>query len=146
VNDNTNMPGEESEIKVADASEELPSGVSILEVEGKRIFLVGTAHVSKESLKDVRKTIELVKPDTVCLELDQERYRNLTDPQRWKNTNIGKVIREGRAALLLSSLIMSSFQRRIGKKLGIAPGAEMAEGAKVGEDQGVRVHLIDRAV
>jgi len=146
VNDNTNNTGEEGEKKVADASEELPSGVSILEVEGKKIFLVGTAHVSKESLKDVRKTIELVKPDTVCLELDQERYRNLTDPQRWKNTNIGKVIREGRAALLLSSLIMSSFQRRIGKKLGISPGAEMAEGAKVGEEQGARVHLIDRDV
>ena len=88
----------------------LPSTVMILETEGKKIYLVGTAHVSKQSLMDVRKTIEEVKPDTVCLELDAERYKNLTDPQRWKQTNIGKVIREGKAGLLLSSLVMSSFQ------------------------------------
>lgn len=146
VIEKTIPPVDDGENEDMDASAEFPAGVSLLEVEGKKIFLVGTAHVSKESLKDVRKTIELVKPDTVCLELDQERYRNLTDPQRWKNTNIGKVIREGRAALLLSSLIMSSFQRRIGKKLGISPGAEMAEGAKAGEEQGAKVHLIDRDV
>lgn len=125
---------------------ELPSSVTSLTLEGKQIYLVGTAHVSKQSLADVADTITLVKPATVCLELDTERYRNLTDPQRWKKTNIGKVIREGRAALLLSSLIMSSFQRRIGKKLGIAPGAEMAEGARVGEEAGARIELIDRDI
>lgn len=125
---------------------ELPSSVTSLTLEGKQIYLVGTAHVSKQSLADVADTIALVKPATVCLELDTERYRNLTDPQRWKKTNIGKVIREGRAALLLSSLIMSSFQRRIGKKLGIAPGAEMAEGARVGEEAGARIELIDRDI
>ena len=124
----------------------LPSSVRILEEEGRKIYLVGTAHVSKQSLEDVRKTIEAVKPDTVCLELDAERYKNLTDPQRWKQTNIGKVIREGKASLLLSSLVMSSFQRRIGKKLGVTPGAEMAEGAKAGKENNAEIHLIDRDI
>lgn len=124
----------------------LPSCVRILEAEGKKIYLVGTAHVSKQSLQDVRNTIEAVKPDTVCLELDSERYKNLTDPQRWKQTNIGKVIREGKAGLLLSSLIMSSFQRRIGKKLGVTPGAEMAEGASAGKENNAEIHLIDRDI
>ena len=125
---------------------ELPSSVRILEAKGKIIYLVGTAHVSKQSMEDVRKTIETVKPDTVCLELDAERYKNLTDPKRWKKTNIGKVIREGKAALLLSSLVMSSFQRRIGKKLGVTPGAEMSEGARAGEEHGAAIHMIDRDI
>ncbi len=129
-----------------EGSSGLPASVSILEIEGRTIYLVGTAHVSKQSQEDVRKTIETVRPDTVCLELDAERYKNLADPQRWKKTNIGKVIREGKAALLLSSLIMSSFQRRIGKKLGVSPGAEMIEGAKAGEEQGATIHMIDRDI
>ncbi len=125
---------------------ELPSSVRVLEANGRTVYLVGTAHVSKQSLEDVRKTVELVNPDTVCLELDSERYKNLTDPKRWQQTNIGKVIREGKAALLLSSMIMSSFQRRIGKKLGVTPGAEMAEGARAAEERNAEVFLIDRDI
>ena len=136
----------QNEAGTGDGPAGLPSTVMILETEGKKIYLVGTAHVSKQSLMDVRKTIEEVKPDTVCLELDAERYKNLTDPQRWKQTNIGKVIREGKAGLLLSSLVMSSFQRRIGKKLGVTPGAEMAEGASAGKENNAEIHLIDRDI
>ena len=146
VTDNHRTENELNDTGETGIQAELPSSVRILEAEGKTIYLVGTAHVSRQSLEDVRKTIDTVKPDTVCLELDSERYKNLTDPQRWKKTNIGKVIREGKAALLLSSLIMSSFQRRIGKKLGVNPGAEMAEGARAGEECGAEIHMIDRDI
>ena len=134
--------GGQAEVELA----ELPSSVRVMEANGRTVYLVGTAHVSKQSLEDVRKTVELVNPDTVCLELDSERYKNLTDPKRWQQTNIGKVIREGKAALLLSSMIMSSFQRRIGKKLGVTPGAEMAEGARAAEERNAEVFLIDRDI
>lgn len=146
MTDNDKLVVDLSEDGAGNGSLELPSSVSVLEVEGKTVYLVGTAHVSKQSLEDVRDTIKLVRPDTVCLELDAERYRNLTNPQRWKQTNIGRIIREGKAALLLSSLIMSSFQRRIGKKLGVMPGAEMAEGARTGEELGAEISLIDRDI
>ncbi|HUV12624.1 MAG TPA: TraB/GumN family protein [Acidobacteriota bacterium] len=125
---------------------ELPPSVHVIEHLGRQIFLVGTAHVSKESVVDVRRTIESVKPDVVCVELDEVRYNNLTDPTRWRKTNIGEVIRKGKAMLLLSSLIMTSFQRRIGKKLGVMPGAELLEGVKAAEDVGARVVLADRDI
>jgi len=146
LTENERLAPEQDEAGTGNGPTELPSSVSILEAEGRTVYLVGTAHVSRQSLEDVRNTIELVRPDTVCLELDAERYRNLTDPQRWKQTNIGKIIREGKAALLLSSLVMSSFQRRIGKKLGVTPGAEMAEGARAGEALGAEISLIDRDI
>ncbi|MEJ2081055.1 MAG: TraB/GumN family protein [Acidobacteriota bacterium] len=112
----------------------------------REIFLVGTAHVSRESVEDVRKTIEAVRPDSVCVELDEGRYQNLTDLGRWKRTNISQVIRKGKAMLLLSSLIMTAFQRKIGKKLGVMPGAELLEGVKAAEDVGAQLVLADRDI
>jgi pheromone shutdown-related protein TraB len=110
------------------------------------LYLVGTAHVSKESVADVRATIELVKPDAVCVELDEARYRNLIDTARWKKTNVGKIIREGKAMLLLSSLIMSSFQKRIGEKLGVTPGAELVEAVSAAKEVNAELFLIDRDI
>lgn len=125
---------------------ELPSAVRRLEAGGKVVYLVGTAHISQQSVRDVRQTIERLRPQTVCLELDEGRYRNLVDEERWRKTNIGKIIREGKAALLLSSLLMASFQRRLGKKLGLTPGAELVEGARAAEEVGAQVVLVDRDI
>ena len=129
-----------------DQTPELPSSVRRIELGDREIFLVGTAHVSRESVEDVRKTIEAVRPDSVCVELDEGRYQNLTDLGRWKRTNISQVIRKGKAMLLLSSLIMTAFQRKIGKKLGVMPGAELLEGVKAAEDVGAQLVLADRDI
>ncbi len=130
----------------SDAAPELPVSVRRIEFDDRELFLVGTAHVSRESVQDVRKTIEAVRPETVCVELDEGRYQNLTDLGRWKRTNIAEVIRKGKAMLLLSSLIMTAFQRRIGKKLGVMPGAELLEGVKAAEDVGAELVLADRDI
>lgn len=117
-----------------------------LDLEGREIILVGTAHVSRESVDEVREIIQTERPDVVCVELDEGRYRNLTDLGRWRNTNIGQVIREGRAMLLLTSLIMASFQRRIGNRLGVVPGAELLEAVRTAGSVGARVVLADRDI
>lgn len=125
---------------------ELPSSVRRINLPGKEIFLVGTAHVSQRSVEEVRVAIETVRPDTVCVELDESRYRNLVDNNRWKRTNIIQVIRRGQAPLLLSSLIMTAFQKRIGAKLGIRPGAELLEAVKSAEETGAELVLADRDI
>jgi pheromone shutdown-related protein TraB len=124
----------------------LPENVIRHELGDTEIFLVGTAHVSRKSVEDVRATIEAVRPDSVCVELDQGRLQNLTDQDRWKKTNISEVIRKGKAMLLLSSLLMTSFQRRIGKKLGITPGAELLEAVRAAKDVGAKLVLVDRDI
>ncbi len=129
-----------------DLQSRLPGSVKRVEIGDKEIFLVATAHVSQESVDEVRATIEAVRPDTVCVELCESRYNNIKNREQWKKTDILKIVREGKAMLLLTSLVMTSFQRRIGKQLGVTPGAEMMEGIDRAAEIGARLVLIDRDI
>jgi pheromone shutdown-related protein TraB len=117
-----------------------------LTCEDKEIILVGTAHLSVESADLVSRVIEEEKPDTVCPELCQSRYQALTQGTQWQNTDLYKVIKEKKAFLLLSNLMLASFQRRLGKKLGVKPGEEMIRAIQAAEATGAAVHLVDRDI
>jgi len=122
------------------------TNVDRLEHEGKEIFLVGTAHVSLESVNLARQIIEETQPDTVCVELCHSRYQALSQENRWQETNLFKVIREKKAFLLLANLMLASFQRRIGEKLDIKPGQEMATAIDAARETGAGIELVDRDV
>ncbi len=124
----------------------LNNSVKKISVNGKTIFLVGTAHVSKESVEDVRKTVELVNPDTICVELCESRYNTIVKGDSWKKMDIFKIIKEKKAALLLAQLIMSSFYRRLGKQLDVKPGAEMIEGINLAKELDKKLVLADRRI
>ncbi len=124
----------------------LPQCVREVKLGDRIIYLVGTAHVSKQSVADVKKTIEIVKPDSICVELCEARYKTLKNPDHWKNTDIFKVIKEGKSFFLLAQLIMSSFYKKIGEKLDVTPGAEMMEGIRLSEETGTNLVLADRDV
>lgn len=124
----------------------LPDSVRHVAVDGKSIYLVGTAHVSKESVNDVRNAIETLKPDSICVELCESRYKAIVQRQAWKQMDIFQVIKKKKALFLLVQLIMTSFYRRIGKQLGVEPGAEMIEGIKLAEKTGAELVLADRDI
>jgi pheromone shutdown-related protein TraB len=124
----------------------LPEHVSQISVNGKIIYLVGTAHLSKESVEDVRKTVEAVSPDTICVELCESRHRAIVNRDAWRKMNIFRVIKDGKAVFLLAQLIMTSFYRRLGKQLGVQPGAEMIEGIRIAESHGLHLVLADRDI
>ncbi len=115
-------------------------------VEDKEITLLGTAHVSRESADLVEQVIKEENPETVCVELCESRYQAMTQENRWKDTDLLKVIREKKAFLLLSNLMLSSFQKKIGKKLGIKPGEEMLRAINAAKDEGAEIHLADRDI
>jgi len=117
-----------------------------LKYEEKEIILLGTAHVSQKSVDLVREVIEEENPDTVCVELCKSRYQALTKKQQWQDTDLLKVIKEKKAPLLLVNFMMSSIQRKIGKKLGIKPGEEMAQAIRSAENSGSQIHLADRDI
>ena len=117
-----------------------------LTFDHKLVTLVGTAHVSRESADLVGRLIEEEKPDTVCVELCQSRYQALTQKKRWENTNLFRVIKEKKAFLLLSNLMLAYFQKKIGKKLGINPGEEMLRAIRAAETVGAQIHLADRDI
>jgi pheromone shutdown-related protein TraB len=114
--------------------------------DGRQILLLGTAHVSKRSVEDVARAIDELEPDEIAVELCQPRYQNLTDRETWRKLDIFRVLREGKAPLLLSSLVMTSFQRRIAKQLGVTPGAEMLEAIERAKERGLDLALIDRDI
>ena len=115
-------------------------------IEDKDITLVGTAHVSKESVNLVKAVIDVERPDTVCVELCTSRYLSITQRDRWKDMNIIKVIKEKKAFLLLSNLMLASFQKRIADKLDVKPGEEMIKAIEAGNAAGAKIHLADRDI
>jgi pheromone shutdown-related protein TraB len=117
-----------------------------LTFEDKEIHLVGTAHVSRESVSLVNAVIDEHRPDTVCVELCESRYDSLTQKKTWQEANLFRVIREKKAFLLLSNLILVYFQKKIGHRLGIKPGEEMMRAIQAAEEVGANIHLADREI
>ena len=117
-----------------------------LSAEGKEIVLVGTAHVSRDSVRLVEEVVRAEAPDTVCVELCESRYQALRQKDRWRDMDIIKVIKEKKAFLLLSNLLLASFQKRIAKKIDVTPGAEMLKAIELAEAAGAQLWLADRDI
>ncbi|MFH2116344.1 MAG: TraB/GumN family protein, partial [Spirochaetota bacterium] len=118
----------------------------ILQFAGRRIVLIGTAHVSRESVDEAVATIDSEKPDMVCVELDENRWRSMTSPDAWEKTDIIKIIKDGKAFLLLATLALSAFQKRMGADSGVKPGEEMIAAVRAAEAAGVPYAFCDRDV
>jgi pheromone shutdown-related protein TraB len=123
-----------------------PNMVHRLTFDNKEFMILGTAHVSKESAEKVASVIETEKPDTVCVELCQSRYQSIRSKDRWLDMDIIKVIKEKKAFLLLTNLLLASFQRRIAQKLAINPGEEMLQAIKSADEAGAEIELVDRDI
>ena len=120
--------------------------VQLVKYGDKEIYLVKTAHVSKTSVEDVKQCIEEVKPDAICIELDEDRYKRLEDKDAYRDQDIVKVIKEKKVGFLLVNIILSSFQRKIAKSLGSETGGEMMEGIKQSKELNIPLVLADRPI
>lgn len=125
---------------------ELPQNVTRSCHAGREIYIVGTAHVSRGSVQDVAQAIETLRPDTVCVELCEPRYRAIVHQDAWRSMDIFKVIRQKRAVFLLAQLVLTVFYRRLGQHLGVQPGAEMIEAIRQAEQHSARLVLADRPI
>lgn len=120
--------------------------ITRLHIDGREIILIGTAHVSRQSAVQVKEVIEAERPDSVCIELDAQRYQSVTDKSKWKETDIFKVIKEKKSSLLLMNLAISSFQNRLADQFGIKPGQEMLQGIESAKETGAELVLADRNI
>jgi len=120
--------------------------ITHLKFNEKEFILVGTAHVSKESARLTKSVIEEEKPDTVCVELCQSRFQAIQQKDRWQDTDIIKVIKEKKSFLLLSNLLLASFQKRIAKQFDVKPGEEMITAINTAASTGAQIHLADRDI
>ncbi|UNC90985.1 TraB/GumN family protein [Candidatus Contubernalis alkalaceticus] len=120
--------------------------ITRVDLDGRELILIGTAHVSKKSAEQVKEVIEAERPDCVCIELDKQRYQTVMDRDRWKKMDIFKIIKEKKATLLLINLLISSFQKRLAKQFGIKPGQEMIQGIESAKEVGATLVLADRNI
>lgn len=120
--------------------------VTRLELDGKQIILIGTAHVSKKSAEQVKEVIEQERPDSVCVELDEQRYQSIMNENTWKEMDLFKIIKEKKATFLLMNLVLSSFQRKMARQFGIKPGQEMIQGIESAKEIGANLVLADRNI
>ncbi len=139
----SSMPGSHGPMALG---EDYPEEVEVLTVGERRIVLVGTAHISQHSVDLVRQVIERERPDVVCVELDPQRYETLTQRKKWESLDLKQVIRKKQLSTLLANLVLASYQKKLGGQLGIEPGAELLEAAKVAKQYDIPLVLADRDV
>ena len=118
----------------------------VVERDGVRYTLLGTAHVSRTSVETVRAAIASGAYDTVAIELDAGRLQSLTDPDALAKLDLVKVIREGKTHLFAANLALAAYQRRLAEQLDVEPGAELKAAALDARERNLPLHLIDREV
>ena len=125
---------------------ESTSTKKILELNGRKITLIGTAHISPESVEEVKNEIAANPPECVAVELDEKRYDSMTNPDKYKDLDIIKVLKRGEALLVLANLILGSFQKRMGNNVGVKPGDELRAAIDTAVEKSVPFELVDRPI
>ncbi|MCF6290175.1 MAG: TraB/GumN family protein [Desulfobacterales bacterium] len=115
-------------------------------LDEREIILVGTAHISRESVDLVSEVIAAEEPDCVCVELDQQRFRALAEKSRFAAQDLKTIIRKKQLSTLLVNLVLAAYQKKLGGRLGVIPGAEMVAAVRRAEELGIPVSLCDRDV
>jgi len=119
---------------------------AVVERDGVRYTLLGTAHVSKASVDAVRAAIASGHYDHVAVELDTARMQALVEPEAMAKLDLVEVIRTGRTAMFAANLALAAYQRRLAEQLGIEPGAELKQAVLDAREREIPVTLIDRDV
>lgn len=89
------------------------SDVYVLTLHGKTVILVGTAHVSQESVDLVKLVIEQEHPDGVCVELDTKRFEAISHPNRWESLDLKEIIRKQQLSTLMVNLVLASDRKSV---------------------------------
>ena len=129
-------------------TEEVPESTDItrIEVDGKTIILIGTAHISARSVEIVADTIEREQPDTVCVELDEQRFKALREETNWEDLDLKQIIKSKQTTFLVARLALLAFQKRMSMYTGVKPGMEMLEATSSAEACGATIELVDRDI
>lgn len=112
--------------------------------DGIEYTLIGTAHVSRASADAVHELSTSGQFDAIAVELCPARYAALTAERKWTDLDLYKIIREGKAGLVMANLALSAYQRRIAEQFGIEPGAEMRAAAEAAKELDLPLQLVDR--
>ncbi len=135
---------QETSAEISPAITESEQPIKYVHRDGVEYTIIGTAHVSKASADAVRELAESGDYDAIAVELCQARYDALTAERKWTDLDLYKIIRQGKAGLVMANLALSAYQRRIADQFGIEPGAEMKAAATAAKALDLPLQLVDR--
>lgn len=118
----------------------------VLEFNGRKITLIGTAHVSPESIEEVTNVIKERTPDCVCVELDEKRSDSIQNKEKYAQLDVIQVLKKNQGFLLMANLILASFQRRMGQNVGVQPGDEMLAAINTAKEMNIPSVMVDRPI
>jgi len=110
------------------------------------IIIVGTAHVSADSIDEVRSVISKERPGAVAVELDEKRYKAIVEGKDWRKEPIADLLRSDRLYIALANALMLAFQRMVGQRVGSRPGEEMLAAIEAAKEVDAEVVLVDRDI
>lgn len=120
--------------------------ITRVQYQDKELILIATAHVSKASAELVKEVIDREHPDSICVELDEDRYNNIKNPKAWSDTDLVQVIKEKKVGFMLANLVLGSYQRKLARQLDTNVGQEMLQGIQSAEETGANLVLADRSI
>lgn len=121
------------------------SAAPVIDVR-ENLRLLGTAHIATSSVEAVRQQISEYQPDIVAVELCQSRHDTLVSDRRLDKEGLLKVMKEGKAPMVLLQSMLSAEQRKLGINEGQQPGAELLAAVEAANEVGCEVALVDRDI
>ncbi|MBW3014964.1 TraB/GumN family protein [Candidatus Woesearchaeota archaeon] len=108
------------------------------------LTIIGTSHISIQSVREIKHFVEAEKPDIICLELDRNRFHALLQkqPSKLKLRDIRKIGLKGFFFMMIGGWI----ERTLGRKVGLTPGAEMKQAIALAKKHNISLALIDQDI
>ena len=111
-------------------------------LEYNNLTIIGTSHISIESVKEVNNFIKKNKPEIIALELDNKRYTALIEKRK---NNLKDMLKVGLKGYLIN-LIGAYIEKKLGKLVGVRPGSEMITAIKLAKKHKLHIALIDQDI
>jgi pheromone shutdown-related protein TraB len=108
------------------------------------VKILGTSHIAKQSLREVKDSIKQFKPDIVAIELDKKRFPALFEKRR-RGIQLSDVFRFGLKGWLFAAL-GSWAERKLGESVGVQPGMEMKTAVIEARKRNAKIALIDQDI
>jgi pheromone shutdown protein TraB len=109
------------------------------------VEVVGTAHVSEQSVEEVESTLAERRPDIVAVELDEGRYRQMRG-ETPDDLDASDLLRGNTVFQFLAYWMLSYVQARLGDRFDVEPGADMKAAIDTAEELGLGLALVDRDI
>ncbi|MGH8553571.1 MAG: TraB family protein, partial [Methylococcales bacterium] len=117
-----------------------------IQIGGAAITLLGTAHVSKTSVEEVKRELASKRYDAIALELCRGRYQSLSNPNSVAQMDLHRILKEKRVLMVIANLALAAYQQHIADEIGIEPGAEMKAAIEIARQMNIPLWLIDREI